>query len=334
MSVSQFVDRAFVSGTAGRLAEAAQLLTQKTYAAPDTLVMLSLDPTLIPGGAAILTLSPLLRGGYIDGIVTTGDNLYYDILYALGTRFYRQEAGAGHLDETEACGRDLRVRKVDVARVEDVLREVLALPDFQRPMGSAALHDLLGSHLRAREKALGVEYPSLLTTAHEAGVPIYNPTSAGNPFGSILSDLALVGNRLTVDASIDLNAAAAVFNGATSANSACAAVCLGSGAAARFLLTVPHHLETILPVRRGVRYETCLRIQDGLAERASEHREDQGREKGSLSLTANLTLALPLLTAYILDRVPARPPKRLGPRRDELLDRLRQDRLQATLKRP
>ncbi|MBM3317451.1 MAG: deoxyhypusine synthase, partial [Candidatus Eisenbacteria bacterium] len=53
-----------------------------------------------------------------------------------------------------------------------------------------------------------------------------------------------------------------------------------------------------------------------------------------IGVPVDLSLALPLFAAYLLDRVPPRPLKRLAPRRDELLDRLRQDRLQATLKRP
>ena len=186
-------------------------------------------------------------------------------------------------------------------------------------------------------------------------MPIYNPSPSDNPLGSLTAELALMGNRLSVDTTADLNEAAALLNEAARAGAPCAAWCLGRGAAANFMLDAPRHLQAIFAP--GERHEYALRVRmagraHGVptaptdaadtaaspAMTAAPHVDateapPPGAAMRDIAISTDLSVALPLITAYIVDRVPPRPPKRLYDRRDHLLDRLRRDRLDASLKR-
>jgi deoxyhypusine synthase len=329
MSVSELIDHAFLGSTAGELALATRLLTERILARPGTILGLTIDATLIPGGMAISTLVPLLQGGYVDWIATTGINLFHDALFALGLPFFPQRP-AGN-EPCELCEGDVYLRRSDRQKGIDRLREIFSSPDFQNSMGTAPLHDLLGGQLRLREKSEGVEYPALLSTAHELGVPIFNPAPADNPLGTLIADLSLVGSRLVLDASSDLNLAAAVLNVAGPEDET-AVWCLGRGAAANFALQAPDHLHTVLAGKRSTDYSLRIRMAGRGHPLPPAETEDASRAI-DIALSTDLSIALPLMTACILDRVPPRPLKRLGARREDLIDRLRQDQLAATLAR-
>jgi deoxyhypusine synthase len=343
MSVSQFIDRAYLGSTAGELANVAQVLTRLVFRDPETLVGVSLDAHLMAGGTGVSALAPLIAGGYIDWAVITGTNLYYDALYALGKTFRFAPAGPRR-DECD-CGGGIVITRAERAAGDEALREIFAGADFQQALGSTELHARLGAQLRAREKSLGVEYPSLLTAAYDAGVPIYNPSPTDNPLGSLIAQLSLVGNRLAFEPSGDLNEAAALLHGTTAAGRRCALWCLGRGTAADFMLGAPDHLAAVLGPEQQVRYAARIRMAgrahgipgaamppapEAVEARAAEGAADE--EISDLALSTDLTIALPLLSAYILDRLPPRPLKRLAGRRDDLLDRLRQAHQQSALR--
>ncbi|MFH1144118.1 MAG: deoxyhypusine synthase family protein [Candidatus Eisenbacteria bacterium] len=345
MSVSQLVDHAFLASTAGRLAAAADLLAGQVLRDPDAVIGLGLDASLAAGGVGISALAPLLQGGYIDWAAVGGSNIFYDALHSLGRPFLRSPVGAA--GEVEDCGGGSFIRRADLQAAEHSLREILSGVDFQQRMGSAALHDRIGAQLRAREKSLGVAYPSFLTTAHETGVPVFNPSPIDNPFGSLIAHLGLMGNRLAIDPSGDLNEAAALVNAACARGSACAIWCLGHGPAADFLLSVPRHLHTLLGADRTPAYAVRIRMagrahplpmnpleESTSATPGSEPApEKHERTPIDFALSTDLSVALPILTAYILDRVPPRPLKRLGHQREAMMDRLRQDLAQSALRR-
>ncbi len=345
MSVSALFETAFLGAASGRLADAARLLAERVLARQDTLVGLALDANLTPGGTAVSSLVPLLAGGHVDWLAVSGTNLYYDALFALGTPILRGLPADG--GPIEDCGGGMLVRRADREKADAALREIFSGPDFQRPMGSAAMHYLIGRALRAREKDLGVEYPSLLSTACEHGVPIYNPSPADSPLGSIIAGLVEEGNRLSLDASRDLNQAAAIFNAAHAAGAECAAWCLGRGTASGFMLGTPAHRARILGGER-IDYAVRLRMAgrahampsapiESLASPGRPPAEEEGLTTGPAGtldcvISTDLSIAVPLLVAYIIDRASPRPLKRLVARREDLLDDLRLDHLQATVK--
>lgn len=332
MSVSQCVDQAFLAPPAAALRRAAQALSTEVLSRPGALLGVSLDAPLLAAGAGVTALGPLVRAGLIDWIAASGANLFCDALLALGRRFHAQPPEPGAPDWVR-CGEELWIARGDLQAADQALREIFALPDFQRTMGTAQMHALLGAHLRAREKSLGCEHPSLLSTAHEFGVPIYNPAPADNPLGALIAEMALVGNRLVIDSSIDLNEAAAILNAALKAEPVIALWSLGGGAAAAFMRSLPRHLDTALACPPGCAYRLiCCLTSTGAAPCGGDPRAIAPAEE--IRVPADLALTLPLLAAYLLDRVPPRAPKRLAAHAEEWLDRLRQDRLQATLRRP
>jgi len=350
MSVSALMDTTFLGSTAGMVAKGARLLTEQVYRHPGSVVGLSVDATLTPGGAAVAALAPLLRGGYVDWLAVTGINLYYDALHSLDQPLLRS-VPPDDPDVAECGGGGIYIRTRDREAAEATLREIFSGPDFQQPMGSAKVHDLLGRQLRVREKAAGVEFPGLLSTAHELGVPLYNASPADSPLGSLIADLARVGNRLLPDTNADLNHAAAILNATCKDGEPIVAWCVGRGSASNFVLGTPQHLQRILGPSVRATYALRLRMAEcGHALPVAPC--ESSREAGSgspplrtesaetregiadLMLSTDLSIAVPLLVAYLMDRTSPRPPKRLGHRRDEFLDRLRQDHLQATLKKP
>ncbi len=351
MSASQLIDRAFLGATAGQVAHAARLLSDHARRHPDSLIGLSIDATLTSSGASVCSLVPLLEGGYVDWIATTGANLYYDALYALGVPFVSAPGSAA--DSYDECPGGVWVRRSDRQDGETQLREILSAPDFQGPLSSAQLHHHIGAHLRARAKTLGIEHPALLTAAHDLGVPVFNASMTDSPLGTLIAGLALDGNRLTIDASVDLNQAAAILNQGLTSDGWRTAWCIGRGAAASFLLGLPAHLGMILGLPQAPSYALRIRMagrahtlpaevaESTRPELEIRARGDSAGECGGtdggpidLAVSTDLSVALPLLTVYLLDRVPPRPLKRLGVRLDDLLDRLRQSRMQAALRRP
>jgi len=346
MSVSALFETAFLGAASGRLADAGRLMVERVLAKPDTLVGLALDANLTPGGTAVSSLVPLMAGGYVDWLAISGTNLYYDALFALGTPLLRSVPTGD--EPIENCGGGVLVRRADREKADGALREILSGPDFQRSMGSAAMYHLLGGHLRPREKDLGIEYPSLLSTAREYGIPVYNPSPADSPLGSIIAGLAEEGNRLSLDASRDLNQAAAIFNAAHTTGAECGVWCLGRGTASGFMLGTPAHRARILGSTDRADYAVRLRMAgrahalpsapiEPLAPCATQPAEEDDRTlcvpgRCDCTISTDLSIAVPLLVAFIVDRTPPRPLKRLVVRRADLLDDLRQDHLQATVK--
>jgi len=311
MSASELIDRGFAGGTAAALRTAAeQLLAILTT--PETTVALLLDDDSLAGGTARAAALPLMAGGYVDWIVTRGEILYADALHALGCRPYPPPP---------------EVR----ANAEQALREILALPDFQATRGSAWFHRALGEQLRAREKALGIAHASLLSSASEYGVPVHNAEPGAGRLAACIAELALHGNRLGLDASNDINQAAAILNRARTHERACAVLAFGAGPALRLMRVIPGHLAALLGLAQPHRYDKVLQLAPPSALAAASG--DTEQTAACFSAAVDASIALPLLTSYALDRAAPRPPKRLAPAGADLLDQLRQDCLQATLRR-
>ena len=71
MPASELIERTFLAYNAGRLREAARLLTERMLS-PDVTVGLSLTGALTPAGLGVSCIVPLLKAGFVDWIVSTG----------------------------------------------------------------------------------------------------------------------------------------------------------------------------------------------------------------------------------------------------------------------
>src|SRR5437868_11893199 len=151
-SLPQLIDEVFLSYNAGRLREACRLYATKMLA-DDAVVGLSLSGALTPAGLGASCLVPLVEAGFVDWIVSTGANLYHDTHFALGMDLHQARPGLN----------DLELRENQVIRIYDVVfdyenllgtdrfyRALCRGDAFQKTLGTAEFHYLVGKYLDAR----------------------------------------------------------------------------------------------------------------------------------------------------------------------------------------
>ncbi len=344
MSISELIRETFLAYNAARLREACRLLAEKMMR-DNVTVGLSLSGALTPAGLGLAALCPLLRGGYVDWVVSTGANLYHDSHFALDLAMHQ---GSPHLN-------DIALRRDGVVRIYDVLfdyhvllqtdsfyREMIQTPPFQKILSSAEFHHLAGRFLREREKTLGVLEPSLLSTAWECGVPVYTSSPGDSSIGMNIAAAALVGNRLTLDPSRDVNETAAIVLDAKRRGQSAIWI-LGGGSPKNFMLQTEPQIQEVLGIEEEG-HDYFLQITDarpdtgGLSgatpsEAVSWGKVDPEMLPHAVVAYVDSTVALPLLTAYVLENVPPRPLKRLFDRRDEMLEALREAHMRAEVGR-
>jgi deoxyhypusine synthase len=334
IGVAEMVDQAYLAYNAGRLREACELLTRKMLG-DDVLVGVSLTGALTPAGLAMTCLVPLVEAGFIDWIVSTGANVYHDTHFGIGLDMRR---GTPFLDDTE-------LREAGVVRIYDVLfdyevllktdaflRKVMTGDEFQRTMGTAELHHLCGRYVAEREETLGQKGVSLLAAAHRAGVPIYTSSPGDSSIGMNMAEMELRGFRLRINPSQDvLETTAMVFDAKTNGGKS-AVLILGGGSPKNFILQTEPQIQEILGLEEAG-HDYYLQITDarpdtgGLSgatpgEAVSWGKVDPRSLPDAVVCYCDTTIALPMLTAYALDRHAPRPLKRLYDQREALLERL------------
>ncbi|MSR03178.1 MAG: deoxyhypusine synthase [Gemmatimonadetes bacterium] len=332
--VADLIDNAFLAYNAGRLKEACQLFTQQMLK-PKVTIGMSLTGAMTPAGIGMSTLIPLLEAGFVDWMISTGANLYHDAHFALGLALHQ---GTPFAD-------DVVLRNQGVVRIYDIffdysvllstdafIREVSARPEFQKPMSSAEYHYLLGGYIRAREKALGLRKRSVLSVAHELGVPIYTSSPGDSSIGMNVAEQALSGSKLRFDVSADVNETAAIVLEAKRAGGKSGALIVGGGSPKNFLLQTEPQIQEVLGIdERG--HDFFLQLTDarpdtgGLSgatpgEAVSWGKIDPDMLPGTVVCYLDNTVSLPLLTAYAKARVGKRRLKRLYHKRDAMMTRL------------
>src|SRR5271163_2808859 len=175
-ALTKIIDEAFLSYNAGRLREACRLYANKMLA-DDAIVGLSLSGALTPAGLGMSALVPLVEAGFIDWIVSTGANVYHDTHFALGMAMHQSRPG---LD-------DLKLRENQVIRIYDIIfdyenllgtdrfyRTLCRGEAFQKTMGTAEFHYLVGKYLAGHEDQHGGrKHRSMVAAAYRCGVPIF-----------------------------------------------------------------------------------------------------------------------------------------------------------------
>ncbi len=335
-TAADLIDNAFLAYNAARLREACQLFTKKMLE-PDVTVGMTLTGALTPAGLGMAALIPLIEGGFVDWIISTGANLYHDTHFGLGLAMHR-----GNPQESDVVLRDEGVVRIyDIFFDYDVLlstdaffRAVIQGPEFQRPMSSAEFHNLCGKYVRERERALGIGQKSLLSAAYNAGVPIYTSSPGDSSIGMNVAALALEGNKCTIDPNLDVNETASIVLEAKRSEGGKSAVLIcGGGSPKNFMLQTEPQIQEVLGIdEKG--HDYFLQITDarpdtgGLsgatpAEAVSWGKIDPDRLPDAVVCYMDSTVALPLLTAYAKARHAPRPLKRLYDRRDAMMERLR-----------
>lgn len=350
VSVVDLIDGYFTAYNSARLREICHLLSQKVMQEGVT-VGVSLTGAMTPAGLGVSALAPLMRNGFVDYIISTGANLYHDIHYGLGLNLY---SGNPFAD-------DVKLRQEGQVRIYDIIfdyevlletdafiREILRAEPFQKRMGTAEFHYLLGKYVREIEKQRGVQHSCLLATAYECGVPVYTSSPGDSSIGMNVAAIALEGSQLVIDPSIDVNETAAIVYAARETHSdipgKSAAVIVGGGSPKNFMLQTQPHLHEVLGLEeRG--HDYFIQITDarpdtgGLSgatpsEAVSWGKVDPHELPSTVVCYTDSTIALPILTAYVMNQSPPRPLKRLYDRRQEMLTKLQLDYQIAKAKKP
>lgn len=335
LSVRDLVDQHLYSYNAARLREACQLFARK-LAEPDVTIGVTLSGALTPTGLGTAALVPLIRAGLIDWVVSTGANLYHDMHRSLGFELW---GTTPFVDDRELRDKKL-IRIYDILFDQDVLlqsdeflRQCIRGPEFQHAMGTAELHYLLGRYTQARERALNTEYVSVLTAAHEAGVPLYTSSPGDSTIGMNVAALALAGNKLSFDVERDVNETTAIVHRAKKSGGKSAVIIFGGGSPKNFILQTEPQLQEIMGIaEKGHDYfiqVTDARVDTGglsgatPSEAMTWGKVDPEQLPDTVVCYCDSTIALPMMAAYALEVAGPRPLKRLYDRRDAMVDELR-----------
>ncbi len=335
ISAADLVDQCMLAYNGGRLREAAQLLARKML--PEAgCVGMSLTGALTPAGLGKSCLIPLMKAGFVDWIVSTGANLYHDLHYGLDMRLYQ---GSPFLDDVELHDEGV-IRIYDVLFDYNVLldtdafvREVIQSEEFQRPMGTDEFHYLLGRYVQARQKRLGIRDSSMLATAYECGIPIFTSSPGDSSIGMNVAAMAMRDSKLMFDVNRDVNQTAGIVYDAKSSGHTSSVWILGGGSPKNFMLQTEPQIQEVMGIKEKG-HDYFLQVTDarpdtgGLsgatpAEAVSWGKVDPEKLPDSVVCYTDSTIALPLLSAYVLSRVKPRPQKRLYDRRDAILGKVR-----------
>jgi deoxyhypusine synthase len=335
ISAADLIDQVMLAYNGGRLREASQLLAKKMLPR-DGFIGMSLTGALTPAGLGKSCLIPLMKAGFVDWIISTGANLYHDLHFGLDMRLH---SGSPFLDDVE-------LREEGVIRIYDVLfdynvlldtdafvREVIQGPEFQRPMGTDEFHYLLGKYVSARGKKLGLKDSSVLATAYECGIPIFTSSPGDSSIGMNVAAMALRDSKLMPDVNRDVNQTAAIVYHAKSTGHTSSVWILGGGSPKNFMLQTEPQIQEVLGIQEKG-HDYFLQVTDarpdtgGLsgatpAEAVSWGKVDPDKLPDSVVCYTDSTIALPLLTAYVLSRVKPRKLKRLYDHRDAILGEIK-----------
>ena len=330
---SQLLDGAFLAYNAARLREGCELLVQRILQ-PDVTVAMSLAGALTPAGLGCSCIVPLIKAGFVDWIVSTGANLYHDLHFAFNLPLH---AGRHFFDDTDLRRNDL-VRIYDVLlghsdcllATDEALRQILMHEEFQQTMGTARLHHLIGKYAAQAERASGLKDVSVLAAAYRCGVPIYTSSPGDSAIGMIIAGMALEGYQLRIDPVIDVNETASIVLAAKRNGGKSAVLLIGGGSPKNFVLQTEPHIQEILRLE-DTGHDYFFQVTDarpdtgGLSgatpsEAVSWGKVDPSRLPDAVVCYADSTIALPLITHYVLANHKPRPLRRLYDQRSALLE--------------
>lgn len=322
------IDDVFLAYNSARLKEGCQLFVDRMLK-PDVLVGMSFSGALTPAGLGCSCIVPLIKAGFVDWIVSTGAILYHDMHFALN---YPVRVGSFKMDDTELRENDI-VRVYDVLlgysdclmATDEILRSILVRPEFQKEMGTAELHHLLGRYCAEWERKAGLKDVSVLAAAYRAGVPCYTSSPGDSTIGMNVAGVELRGNRLRVNPSIDVNETTAFVLAAKRGGGKSGVVLWGGGSPKNFMLQTEPQIQEVLRIKEyGQDY--FLQVTDarpdtgGLSgatpsEAVSWGKVDPDRLPDAVVCYGDSTVAMPLLTHYALARHRPRKHRRLYDKR-------------------
>jgi deoxyhypusine synthase len=328
----------------GRLRAACQLLKDK-YSQEDVTIGLSIAGALTPAGLGPSTIIPLMNHGFVDWLTTTGANMYHDMHFALNMPLYR---GSHNVDDADL--RDKGVTRIydilfdyqDVLMETDkVLRKIMLRPEFQKEMGTREFYHHLGKVLNDLEQKSNIGQVSVLAAAYRNGIPVFTSSPGDSTIGMNVAGVELLAEasglldkfKLKINPSIDVNdSTAIILNAKQYEKGKTGVILIGGGSPKNFMLqTEPQIQEVLMIPEAGQDYD--INITDarpdtgGLSgappsEAASWGKIDPTKLEETVTAYVDVTVAFPLMAAYVLQTTKPKKQKRLYDRGQELREKL------------
>jgi deoxyhypusine synthase len=334
-TLSYVIDEVFLAYNSARLKEACQLFADKMLE-PDVTIGMSISGALTPAGLGCSSIIPLIKAGFVDWIVSTGANLYHDMHFALN---YPIHSGSFKFDDTDLRDNDL-VRVYDVVipysdglmATDEILREILIQPEFQKEMGTAELHYLLGRYCAEWERKNKLKDVSVLAAAYRAGVPCITSSPGDSTIGMNVAGVELRGSKLRVNPSIDVNESTAFVLAAKRSGGRSGVVLWGGGSPKNFMLQTEPQIQEVLRIKE-LGQDFFIQVTDarpdtgGLSgatpsEAVSWGKVDPTKLPDAVVCYTDTTIAMPLFTSYALAKRKPRKCRRLYDQRAQMMNAL------------
>src|SRR3989441_8748675 len=333
--LADLIDKTFLAYNSARLKEGCQLFANKMLAA-DVPMAVSISGAPTAAGLGCSCIIPLIKAGFVDWIVSTGANLYHDMHFALN---YPIHAGSFNFDDTDLRDNDL-VRVYDVVipysdglmATDDLLRELLVGPEFQKEMGTAELHYLLGRFCAEWERKNKLKNVSVLAAAYRAAVPCYTSSPGDSTIGMNVAGIELRGNKLRLNPSIDVNETTAFVLAAKRKEGRSGVVLWGGGSPKNFMLQTEPQIQEVLRIKEFGQ-DFFIQVTDarpdtgGLSgatpsEAVSWGKVDPTKLPDAIVCYTDTTIAMPILTHYALAKHKPRKLRRLYDHREKMMKAL------------
>ncbi len=306
-----------------RLAEACRLFREK-IAQPNVIIGWTVAGALTPAGYHLSCLIPLMEAGLVDWLVITGANLYHDMHYFFGHPMV--QTGSSHWNDEELrAHRTIRI--YDIVFPEEALLSADSFfkllirgrgKEFQRRMGTAEFHHLLGKYLISfLSPRLSITTKTLLGTAYQYDIPIYTSSPGDSSIGMNIAAESLRAESqgepgLVIDSSIDVNETAALVYYMKKCGNKSAVVMLGGGSPKNFALQTEPQIQQIFNLD-DAGHDYFIQITDarpdtgGLSgstagEALTWGKVNQDTLADAVTVYTDTTIALPLLTVSALQR--------------------------------
>jgi len=334
----------------GRLRAACQLLRDK-YSQEDVTIGVSLAGALTPAGLGPSTIIPLMNHGFVDWLTATGANMYHDLHFAFNMPLFR---GTHNVDDADL--RDKGVTRIyDILfDYEDVLmetdrrlRKIMLRPEFQKEMGTREFYHHLGKVVNDYEQKNNLGEVSIVAAAYRNGIPIFTSSPGDSTIGMNVAGLELLAEakgllnkfKLKINPSIDVNdSTAIILNAKKYENGKTGVILIGGGSPKNFMLqTEPQIQEVLMIPEAGQDYDinvTDARPDTGglsgapPSEAASWGKIDPTKLDEAVTAYIDVTVAFPLMVAYVRQTTKPKKLKRLYDRGEELRKKLIQSYLE------
>ena len=335
LSVTELVENYYQAYNSARLSEACRLLVEKMLSPKnDATIGITLAGALKPAGMTGMSVS-MMENGFIDFIISTGANLYHDTHFALNFPLYK---GTHQIDDVTLYKHGV-VRIYDILLTADTLLNTdrwtqKVLLDKKSPRGaisSSEFHHYLGQRLL--KDAPNPEV-SILAQAAKYNIPVYTSSPGDSTYGM---DLAIYNKALHrklerqgaidlhIDPNLDVKETAAIVLAAKENG----AILLGGGSPKNFYMqTQPFLWECVGVEKGGHDYFIQITMDSpqwgGLSGATPQEAVSWGKInpdelKNTVVVYSDITLAVPILFSYALEKAKARKQKNLYLKRQKLV---------------